>query len=439
MVIESGPVVSGYRRSHLLDLVRLRPIVVLTLAILLVATPFSSGAEAAITAPFTPGYQELLSPGITYERGTMWTSGDRRQVVNVATVQLGHPEVRVKSILSDDKVVGKQVVRRMVDWRRRPGFRPMVAINGDMSSFGRIDAYAAPRSMAVSNRELLVAYPCVKPVLGINVDGAAQIAAVRSHITLTLPGEAEPRRVERLNTHRDDDVVVLFTSRFARTTRTRPGGVEVILGLQGRLLANGVQTVRVLQVRRGLGNTPIKPGRAVLSVNNPEQAWVYDLVVGQSLTLRTQVVRKVDNACGGKVKTAQGWGEITEALGGNHFTVRDGEVRVPSQEVYPSGWQRHPRTGVGLTADGRLLMVTVDGRRKGSRGVTLDEMGTLMVSLGAESAVNLDGGGSTVMARFVRRSQRFVVANRPSDGRQRPATQALAAFHVKRTQDAPTS
>ena len=177
----------------------------------------------------------------------------------------------------------------------------------------------------------------------------------------------------------------------------------------------------------------------MLSVNNPEEAWVYDLLVGQSLTLRTQVVGKVDNACGGKVKAARGWGDIREALGGNRFTARDGEVRVPSREVYPDGWQRHPRTGVGLTADGRVLMVTVDGRRKGSRGVTLDEMGDLMVSLGAEFAVNLDGGGSTVMARFVRRSQRFVVANRPSDGKQRPATQALAAFQVKRTQDTPTS
>ena len=431
--------VSGALRSSFFPWTRLRCLFAVTLVTLLLATALPSSAEAAITAPFTPGYQEVLSPGITYERGTMWTSGGRRQVVNAAMVQVGHPQVRIKSILSDDKVVGKQVVRRMVDWRRRPGFRPMVAINGDMSSFGRIDAYAAPRSMAVSNGELMVAYPCVKPVLGINRDGSAQIAAVRSHITLTLPGETEPHRVDRLNTHRDDDAVVLFTSRFAKSTRTRPGGVEVILGLQGRVLANGTQTVRVLQVRRGLGNTPIKPGRAVLSVNNPEETWVHDLVVGQSLTLRTRVVRKADNACGGKVKTAPGWGDIREALGGNRFTVRDGEVRVPSQDVYPNGWERNPRTGMGLTADGRLLMVTVDGRRKASRGVTLDEMGDLMVSLGAEIAVNLDGGGSTVMARFVRHSQRFVVANRPSDGKQRPATQALAAFQVKRAEDAPAS
>jgi hypothetical protein len=430
MVSVFGRATVGDTGSRAFYLQRFRSVAVATLALVLLATPFGSGAEAAVTLPFTPGYQTPLSPGITYERGTMWTSGGRRQAVHVATVELRRPDVRIKSVLSDNKVVGKQVVRRMVDGRRRPGFRPMVAINGDMSTFGRIDAYAAPRSMAVSNRELLAAYPCVRPVLGVNADGSARIAAVRSHITLTLPGETEPRRVERLNTHRDDDAVVLFTTRFAKSTRTSPRGVEVILGLEGRILANGTQTVQVLRVRRGLGNTPIRPGRAVLSVNNPEEAWAYDLLVGQSLTLQTQVVKRVDKSCGGKVKAVYGWDDIVEAQGGNRFTVRDGVVRVPSREVYASGWKRHPRTGVGLTSDGRLLMVTVDGRRKGSRGVTLEEMGQLMVSLGAKHAFNLDGGGSTVMARFNRRSHRFVVANKPSDGKQRPATQALAAFHV---------
>jgi hypothetical protein len=408
-----------------------RPLAVATLAIILLVTFVSSPADAAITRPYMPWFREALSPGITYERGSMYTSGGRRQAVHVGRVSLLRPDVRLKSILSDDKVVGKEVVRRMADQRRRPGFRPMLAINGDMASRGRIDAYAAPRSMAVSNRELLVAYQCVRPVLGVDADGTARIDKVRSHISLALPGESEPHRVHRLNTHRDDDQVVLFTTRFARSTRTKRGGVEVILNMEGRLLANGTQTVRVMRVLKGAGNTPIPAGKAVLSVNNPEESWVYDLVQGQYLTLQTQVVKKVDKPCGGKVKAMQGWDRIQEAQGGNRFTVKEGVVRVPSREIYPSGWERHPRTGVGLTAGGELLMVIVDGRRKGSVGVTLGEMGYLMTSLGADYAFNLDGGGSTVMARFKKQTGQFIVVNKPSDGRQRPATQALAAFNVK--------
>ena len=55
-------------------------------------------------------------------------------------------------------------------------------------------------------------------------------------------------------------------------------------------------------------------------------------------------------------------------------------------------------------------------------------MGRLMLSLGARHAFNLDGGGSTVMARRFLNSGEFRVANRPSDGKERAATSALAAF-----------
>ena len=409
----------------------LRSVVVAAMAAVLLVPPTTPSAQAAVTTPYARTFQTNLAPGISYERGTMWTSRERRQAVHIARVQPWRANVRLKTVLSDDRVVGKLVVRRMVDERRRVGFRPMVAVNGDMATRGRDDAYAAPHSMAVSNRELLVAFECVKPILGIDADGTARIANVRQHITLTLPGEAEPRRVDRLNTHRDDDAVVLFTQRFADSTQTAPGGVEVILGLQGRVRANGTQTVRVRRVTHGAGDTRIPRGMAVLSVNDPEDAWVYGLVKGQDLILQTRVVKRVDKSCGGRVKAADGWSNIVEAQGGNRRTVKDGAVRVPTPEEYPSGWERHPRTGLGLTADGEVLMVVVDGRRKGSRGVSLAEMGQLMVSLGAEQAFNLDGGGSSVIARFDKRTKKFIVANKPSDGRQRPATQGFAAFHVK--------
>ena len=83
------------------------------------------------------------------------------------------------------------------------------------------------------------------------------------------------------------------------------------------------------------------------------------------------------------------------------------------------GSQRHPRTNVGVTDDGRVLMVTVDGRQPGySVGVSLAEMGQLMTSLGARDSFNFDGGGSTVMARRFLADGRFAVTNRPSDGRE---------------------
>lgn len=74
---------------------------------------------------------------------------------------------------------------------------------------------------------------------------------------------------------------------------------------------------------------------------------------------------------------------------------------------------RHPRTVVGITADNRLLMVTIDGRTPQARGVTCNEAGEILHALGAVEAVNFDGGGSTTM--WVAGEPNNGIVNYPSD------------------------
>lgn len=52
-------------------------------------------------------------------------------------------------------------------------------------------------------------------------------------------------------------------------------------------------------------------------------------------------------------------------------------------------------TAAGVTSDGKLLLMLVDGRQRESRGAGLEELAALMVGVGAEEALNLDGGGSS--------------------------------------------
>ena len=111
-------------------------------------------------------------------------------------------------------------------------------------------------------------------------------------------------------------------------------------------------------------------------------------------------------------RTARPWAP-TEALGAGPLLVRSGRVRVSgAEEGFGDGHVRtnHPRTAVGRTADGALVLLVVDGRQPLSRGASLDETARLMRALGATDAVNLDGGGSSaVVVRGVR-------LNRPVGG-----------------------
>jgi hypothetical protein len=56
---------------------------------------------------------------------------------------------------------------------------------------------------------------------------------------------------------------------------------------------------------------------------------------------------------------------------------------------------RYPRAALALRADGRLLAVACDGRADDEAGLTLAELAETLVALGARTALNLDGGGST--------------------------------------------
>jgi hypothetical protein len=72
--------------------------------------------------------------------------------------------------------------------------------------------------------------------------------------------------------------------------------------------------------------------------------------------------------------------------------------------------RRHPRAAIGIARDGRIHIVAVDGRQPAhSDGMTLQELGDYLLSLGITDALNLDGGGSTTL---VVRGQ---IVNRPSD------------------------
>ncbi|MDN7670954.1 phosphodiester glycosidase family protein [Burkholderia oklahomensis] len=65
-----------------------------------------------------------------------------------------------------------------------------------------------------------------------------------------------------------------------------------------------------------------------------------------------------------------------------------------------NGWYvaRNGRTAVGVAADGTILLVEIDGRQPAlSLGTSIPETAAVMAWLGATSAVNLDGGGSSNM------------------------------------------
>jgi exopolysaccharide biosynthesis protein len=113
-----------------------------------------------------------------------------------------------------------------------------------------------------------------------------------------------------------------------------------------------------------------------------------------------------------------GWPGVADAIAGSPQILDDREIVAPTNCGYIC--YRHPRSGVGITAKGKILFVVVDGRDPGrSVGMNLAQFARLMRREGAVDALNFDGGGSATMI------VKGKVVNRPSDGRQRSVANAL--------------
>lgn len=99
-----------------------------------------------------------------------------------------------------------------------------------------------------------------------------------------------------------------------------------------------------------------------------------------------------------QIKTNPKWENVKHIISGGPYLVKDNQIFIDmtAQKLQSIGG-RNPRTAIGYTKDNDLILVAVDGREGSSVGLTLVELANLMKSFGCTNAINLDGGGSTVM------------------------------------------
>lgn len=95
------------------------------------------------------------------------------------------------------------------------------------------------------------------------------------------------------------------------------------------------------------------------------------------------------------------WWKMETAIGGGPVLVKNRTVHITNKEeqmLVNGDNDRHPRTAMGYTRKGKLIILLVQGRFPGvAEGATLEEEANILVNLGCVEALNLDGGGSSCM------------------------------------------
>jgi hypothetical protein len=352
-------------------------------------------APAAAAPPAPPGYK--VSEQTTIEAGVEYvklTGAEPRQSVNIARIAPGAAELR--TVLSDDHVAGPVPnLERTSSMCQRVGC--LVAVNGDFYGLET----GQPLGGVVVGGELQRSPNPAHHQFVVSADGtlSARTLGWSGRIEST---DLEPLTLDSVNTVRGADQLVLYSPSYGASTGTNRFGVEIAAVVEqpeGRLQVGQTAVLRIRDYREDAGDTPVPADGVVLSGHGRGAEALQDLwrrvqegVAGRQLLLRLETDPPA-----------------SVSIGGTPILVRDGK-RWAGPGADSFGGDRHPRTLVGWTAAGEVLLVTVDGRQPGtSVGMTLGEAGDLMIALGATEAINLDGGGSTT---FVVRG---AVANRPSD------------------------
>ncbi len=182
------------------------------------------------------------------------------------------------------------------------------------------------------------------------------------------------------------------------------------------VVSGGVQLAPNIQSMTRSGKTvyPVRSVMGLMEDGHFDFTWVYN-VAGSKKAYSFPSALDNDEQSGtfmasaptASTPGAKEWNSL-EAVGGGPRLLENGNNVATYnywREAFDgggiAGTSNQPRTAMGVTSDGKLILIVIDGRRPGySDGCTLAELADLLKSMGAVDALNLDGGGSSVMVGY---------------------------------------
>jgi len=360
---------------------------------------------AAFAAPARAATQVLM-PNVSYKRTVQFTAHGP-VVLNVVTTPRPGGLYQLKPLLSNNTLVGTE---RVTDMQKDvSGTATVVGVNGDF--YNVKDGH--PSGMLMQNSVLQSPPYRFRSSVGITSEGRLNVQRVGFFGYWQGLGQRRP--LTGLNQPPRGDGTSLFTPAWGATTPRIPGVVEAVLQPFPPAVPGG-ELAGTVSFQHGGGGTPIPRGGAVLLSRGSQVAKLQ-----QEAPAGTQILTRLT--------LSPDWlaSGVTDALGGGPVIVRNGKaVWTAGEDFLPTQLgPRNPRTAVGQRRDGKIILLAVDGRRRGfSVGMTNWELAQAMVRLGAVTASALDGGGSTAMAFDGK------LLNRPSDrGGERPVADTLAVLY----------
>ncbi|MEN1759138.1 phosphodiester glycosidase family protein [Anoxynatronum sibiricum] len=365
------------------------------------ATLVSIGAlvepVAAQTWIFEEKTTENIAGGASYQR--ILRFGEQGwQHVNVIRVNLNDQYTKLDLLQSAGGVSQRETLTNML----QRADNPVAGINADFFYLTNPDS---PMGIMVRDGSIVSSPVLEKPysTLAVTNEGQAFLTDWHNHLYVST----EAGGIFSISAYNkitwNYHMITMMDRNWGEKS---PGAGDEYRDLVEVVVADGVVT----EIRRGLPSVTIpENGYVLLASGQNGQQLLQGIRQGERITFYDQTTPNLQN--------------IQLAVGGGTVLVRNGQTVAFSEPVAGN----HPRTAVGINRAGNeLIMVTIDGRHRSYTGVDGQKLAALMIELGSDQAILMDGGGSTTMAVRQLGESAVKVVNAPSDGNQRRIINGLA-------------
>lgn len=351
----------------------------------------------------------------------------------------------LKPYVYEGEVTGNYTMNTMISTLESQGNKVVLGINGDIYD----TSTGTPKGLTIHDGKIKTSGYAPEYVLSFDENGTPSLK--RATLNFTLKGtinvpvsikppaiDTDPLNPDAVNSggdapqsttyiteeyndaigffnvpHGGSKGLHLYNRQFASATKTTGNTVEVVLEAgsaeNAELIAGGTIRATVVEVRTQKCNVPIGDSQLILSTvaDSSCAPKLSQLVPGSTIDIA------VNDPTGN-------YADSKEAIGVYYVLYDNGQY-------ISNGTNINPRTIVGIKPDGTMLFYVLDGRQPGfSTGLGLTDAAKHLVSLGCSTVLNLDGGGSSVMAvRKAGIDNTAVMKNSPSGGTQRKTTNGL--------------
>ena len=380
------------------------------------------GTVAPAQANQSVNEQYPVSSGVVYSQYTYKTS--KTNVINHLSINLNDPFTKV-DIGLPSAYNKRETVTAIANRDSKDGNRVVGAINA--AFFNMSDG--VPLFLIAKNNRIINGgaisegadqYLNVPTAFGIDKNGQGIIDYFDFQITMTTNGQSY--QLTGMDRVRNGNEVIVYTPNYYKGyTDNNQYGFDIIVEGDtpiGEIYFGDTISGVVKEIAPyGESKHPIPKNGFILSVQggSPLSKTLSSLQIGQQIDVNFSIDSK--------------WQDAQFIVATGPFLVRDGKPYIMMSTASSRAREVAPRTVVAVSKDKKTVhFITVDGRQSHSKGMNMKELADYLVSLGVDTAINLDGGGSTTMAMRKYGSNDVVVVNKPSGVAERAVHAILEAI-----------